>query len=790
MRWTAGLLAGALLLGTAGRETAAQQQATIPVGQAAQAELFKAFSALSTDEARQAFVGTNPTVLTPTFASGYSQWVRSVQLLPPARIVAWTSLEWLARQTGPERLIAVALASRGALYGGQGRYDTARVDLERALPLVSPGSEPALRLSVLTSLATALGRLGDSAPALAMFNDAAALATEINDRTGLARVLNNLGSYHFVRGDLRRAQDAYTRSLGLSVDDGGTGTQARARALGNIGLLYLEVSDTAQAIRYLEEALALSAKSNAQGGAGNLLANLGHAYRVGDPAKAKAYLDRAWSEAEQTGDGAVAASASHNLALLAFDEERWDEATRLLQQSADLHRMGGNSRGLSEALGEMADVAIMRDDLTAAEALLKQTRDVAVRAGSPPALIRAQVGLAEVAELRGQSAQALALYKEAEQILETLSQQTIGSERTQQNFLSYRLAPYLGAAAVHATEGRFMDALLAAEQARARVLLSVIDGGRPVAQMSERERTRERDLTEQLAAANMALADERRRESPDAGRLESLQDAVTRARLAREAFADALYAAKPAVGLARGYGALATPASIAALLPPRTGALLFVLEPSRVWRYAVTATGRDVHVQVAKLPLSTPELGRMAQRVAQQIGSRDVSFSQSSKELRAVLFGGLDTWLARVDQLIVAPDGVLWQVPFQALQDSTGRYLIEQMNVSYTPSLSALSSLEMRKTSRPRVPTRLVALGDPDTGAGVPRLPEAAREVRALGNLYGASQSLVVTGADATEDIIRAQVGRASVLHVATHGDLDNNAPMYSFLRLTPTAPS
>ena len=63
-------------------------------------------------------------------------------------------------------------------------------------------------------------------------------------------------------------------------------------------------------------------------------------------------------------------------------------------------------------------------------------------------------------------------------------------------------------------------------------------------------------------------------------------------------------------------------------------------------------------------------------------------------------------------------------------------------------------------------------------------LPEAEEEVKALGRLYGASRSKVFVGAEAREDRAKAEAGQVRVLHFATHGTLNNAAPMYSNLVL------
>jgi CHAT domain-containing protein len=59
-------------------------------------------------------------------------------------------------------------------------------------------------------------------------------------------------------------------------------------------------------------------------------------------------------------------------------------------------------------------------------------------------------------------------------------------------------------------------------------------------------------------------------------------------------------------------------------------------------------------------------------------------------------------------------------------------------------------------------------------------LPEAEKEVKTLGQLYGASKSEVYVGSEAREDRFKAEAGQAKILHLATHGFLNDANPMYS----------
>jgi CHAT domain-containing protein len=63
-------------------------------------------------------------------------------------------------------------------------------------------------------------------------------------------------------------------------------------------------------------------------------------------------------------------------------------------------------------------------------------------------------------------------------------------------------------------------------------------------------------------------------------------------------------------------------------------------------------------------------------------------------------------------------------------------------------------------------------------------LPEAEKQVQALGRLYGASRSRVYTGAEAREERVKAEAGDYRILQLATHGILNDASPMYSHVML------
>src|SRR5262249_58510853 len=108
----------------------------------------------------------------------------------------------------------------------------------------------------------------------------------------------------------------------------------------------------------------------------------------------------------------------------------------------------------------------------------------------------------------------------------------------------------------------------------------------------------------------------------------------------------------------------------------------------------------------------------------------------------------------------IIPDGILWDVPFQALQTANGRYLLEDYAISYAPSLSVLR--EIKRSNEARSKPSLLAFGNPlagmetvnqlrevRRGEGFKPLPEAENEVSAAARIYGADRSRVFVGREA-----------------------------------------
>ncbi len=123
--------------------------------------------------------------------------------------------------------------------------------------------------------------------------------------------------------------------------------------------------------------------------------------------------------------------------------------------------------------------------------------------------------------------------------------------------------------------------------------------------------------------------------------------------------------------------------------------------------------------------------------------------------------------------LSIIPHGLLHYLPFHALYNGKS-YLLEHRNVSYAPSLKVWS---LCREKRPSTDGALVVLGLADESA-----PEILNEAQALAAI--APEARLLLGKEATIANLKHYGPQARYLHLATHGLLRSDNPLFSSLKL------
>lgn len=182
------------------------------------------------------------------------------------------------------------------------------------------------------------------------------------------------------------------------------------------------------------------------------------------------------------------------------------------------------------------------------------------------------------------------------------------------------------------------------------------------------------------------------------------------------------------------------------------------------------------------------------------------------RELGEIVLGPVSEKIAAAEDILVIADRPLYNLPFGALVMDDGRFLIEGASLHFASSASVAQSLagtpeiEDAEYSRPVIVFGDVVLSGAEyekstgklssvgmRGPPVPivgevpawrRLPFTRRE--ALGLMDSFDNIQIYLGSQAREDTFKMVAPSAGLIHIATHGDINEAAPLESGLILNP----
>ncbi|MFI5006978.1 MAG: CHAT domain-containing protein [Solirubrobacterales bacterium] len=731
------------------------------------------------------------------------------------------------------------LEGLGGVERFRGRSTEALPFLERAMREAEAAGDEAAVGRVLGGIGSARRRLGEFGAALALFERQLAIFERLGDTEWKGRAHNYIG---IALGALGRCPEAIPH-LEQSRDyfDGAGDAAAATNAYSNLGLCHQIMGNYAAALQAFAHCLDLAEASGKRNELGAPLNNIGELYRTqGAPLRALDYYRRSYAADAEAGEKDGMAEALVNEGSLLLELDRLPEARATLERSlalgeeihspsvitassagmAEVHWRLGDRRRALELLAHCLETAEATEEVYVAVRTRRQIAGLQLEASRPADALELAGRAADEArryELReelwpalvvvgradralGQADAAEAALREAVAVVEELRANAVGPDADRAAFLVPHAAPYQELVSLLADGGRPWEALAVAERSKGRVLLDVLAGGRTSigAALREDERVEERRLEASLLTVNSELRALLLSPKRDAARAARLTAQRAESRRALEDFRAREFAAHPELRVLRGESLPLERDDVRRLLGDGHTVLLeYALTDRHAYLFVLSAgPSAEPLLAVHRLVLSSGELGRLAADLRERYAARDLDFAAVAARLHRALLAPATDILRRARQLVIVPDGRLWELPFQALRPEGGRYLIEDATVSYAPSLSVLRDMRAHRAATPRG-TGLLALGNPELGSDAKRLagsvlasealqplPETESQVREIARLYDAPAAAVRVGAEARESWVKTEASRYRILHFATHGVLDNTSPLYSELVL------
>jgi CHAT domain-containing protein len=130
----------------------------------------------------------------------------------------------------------------------------------------------------------------------------------------------------------------------------------------------------------------------------------------------------------------------------------------------------------------------------------------------------------------------------------------------------------------------------------------------------------------------------------------------------------------------------------------------------------------------------------------------------------------------------------LFRLSFAALLNEKGRYLVEDYALHYAPATEVFNYTRVTKEETARMPARYLLVANPAglplsaEGKPFPDLPGSDTEVRNIARRLPPSSVSMLQGKAADEASVRRTLESANVIHLATHGIVNNADPLGSFL--------
>jgi CHAT domain-containing protein len=709
---------------------------------------------------------------------------------------------------------AQALDNIGAVHYEQGDYELASEFYHRSLKWIESKTAYAGRL---LKIAKNEYEQGNDEAAIGLYSEAVGRLESAGDKRSIGYALHSIANIFYSQGDYAQAMNYYRRCY-AAENEAGT-RQGVASALQGIGLIHMLDGNHPLALEAYRENLSVAQSLTDKANIAAAWQKVGNAhFNMNQLDQALEAFEQALALREKLGDAQETAGALVDLGVTYASKAEYANALDAYQKSKPLYESQNNQLGVAAVLLHESMISYAQNDYAKTIEQAEKAAAIAKQFGESDLFWQARYRVGK-AQYRSEKLDlARQAFVEAIATIETLRPQprNLG---LQPRFYESKLAPYQGMVDVAISEGKGNEAFDYAERAKSRVLIGVLQSAKLWINktMTPRERERERKFLTDIAAFNTKVQRERQRQNPNADRLVDLMEKLSKAQKDYAVFRDRLFALRPQLKTLRGEGKPIDAARAAALLTDSETVLLdFVETDESVYLFAFTKTAGRTRTRQPVSPLkiyilsaNRVDLYARVTKFQEAIAGRGADAQSLARELYDLMLKPAQEQLAAGKHLIIAPDAVSWNLPFQALRTEDDRYLIENYAVSYAPSLTALgaiSRLRARPRARATASPSLLALVNPALGpATEARLgsiipvqpaeqasqsPGAQYEVDELSKLYGERRVAVLVGTGASEDRMKTEAGKYELLYLNVRGALNETAPLFSFSALSSNAES
>ncbi|BDA71623.1 TPR repeat-containing protein [Calothrix sp. PCC 7716] len=649
------------------------------------------------------------------------------------------------------------LANLGLAYYNLGDYPKAIEYYQQSLKIVLAIKDSLAEGRILSNFGSVYRNLGEYAKAIDYYQQSLTIANKIGDLKGEGRVLGNLGLVYFLLSDYPKAIDHQQLRLkiALVIKD----LQGQGQALGDLGVIYYSLGDYPKAIDYYKQALKIALDIKDRQGEAQSLGNLGIVYdSLRDYPKAIDFHQQSLKVSLIIKDRQGEAQSLVNLGMSYNNSGNYAKAINYQQQALTILRELKNRNGEGKALGNLSNVYYRLGEYSKAIDYEQQSLKIAREIKNPQAEATSlnNIGLALYRQGNLRSAESTLF--EAIKVQESLRGRLKDSEKV--SITDTQRGTYLTLQQVLVAQNKTGAALEIAERSRARAFVELLAS----------------------------------RISPDTQRI-----------LTSPTIAEIKQTAKAQNTTLVQYSITYDDFKVQDKQETKE---------SQIYIWVVKPTGEVTFRKADLKPLwqkDNTDLYQLVTTVRNNIGARgtpyrgiqvshnpDTTNTQNNlRRLHKILIDPIADLLPKNenDKVVFIPQGSLFLVPFPALQDASGKYLIEKHTILTSPSIQVLDLTRKQREAQKTPLQDVLIVGNPTMPSVAPKigaqpqqlapLPGAEKEAKAIGNLLNTKPLI---GNEATKAAVLERLPRARFIHLATHGIFDDVQGINSSIALAPSS--
>ncbi|MEH2146785.1 CHAT domain-containing protein [Nostoc sp.] len=655
-----------------------------------------------------------------------------------------------------------SLGNLGLAYASMGDYLKAINHHQQSLVIAQEIKDPQGEVKSLTNLGNVYLNQGNYPKAIESQQQSFALAQKINDPSSEGRALGNLGNVYFYLGDYQKAVDYHNKSLVIARKI--KNLKGEVQLLGNLGADYLYLGYDQKAIYYQQQSLAIAQKIEDRQSEGNALGNLGDIYtKLGDYPKAINYHQQHLTVARKITDRKGESVALGNIGLVYSYQGNYPKAIDYSQDSLVIAREINDPQSQGDALNNLGFYFYKQGNLKLAESTLFEGMTVRESLRGRELKDSEKVSIFDKQRNTYRALQQVFIAQNKNDAALEIAER--GRARAFVELLYSRLSPQLQQKLPPPATIEEIKQIAKSQNATIVEYSVIYDKfkveGKPQFKESElyiwvikptgEINFRRTDLKHLWQQQNI-----------------SLRDKVAQA---RQSIVKGVNVAS------RGNNITLTPGDHIKLKDD--------LPTWEAWEVlSVNPQKQTITVWLPSGGTGTKSDRPMTDVVEKVTNSASANTKNSQlQELYQLLIQPIADLLPKEEtaRVIFIPQDALFLVPFPALQDPSGQYLIDKHTILTAPSIQVLDSTNKLRQKVPGSAKDVLVVGNPTmpkvskkTGEApqqLSALPSSEKEALVIASFWK-TQALI--GNQATKNTVLQKLPKAKIIHLATHGLLDD----------------